>query len=249
MASPDQQELSYSAPQWWKEAVIYQIYPSSFQSHRGATTGWGSIKGITSRLDYLKALGIDVVWSSPFFKSPQADMGYDIADYKEIDSRYGTLEDVDVLISELHKRNMKLVVDLVVNHTSNQHQWFQESRSSKDNPKRDWYIWRKPRQSAGSEGESLQEPPNNWAQILGEANSAWTYDSVTDEYYLSIFTSGQPDLNWENPEVRAAVWDVMHFWFKRGAAGFRLDVINLISKVPGYPDAEISLDSDHKYQP
>ncbi|KAI0908109.1 glycoside hydrolase family 13 protein [Ustulina deusta] len=249
MASPDQQELSYSTPQWWKEAVIYQIYPSSFQSHRGATTGWGSIKGITSRLDYLKALGIDVVWSSPFFKSPQADMGYDIADYKEIDSRYGTLEDVDVLISELHKRNMKLVVDLVVNHTSNQHQWFQESRSSKDNPKRDWYIWRKPRQSAGSEGEGLREPPNNWAQILGEANSAWTYDSVTDEYYLSIFTSGQPDLNWENPEVRAAVWDVMHFWFKRGAAGFRLDVINLISKVPGYPDAEISLDSDHKYQP
>ncbi|GAW21599.1 hypothetical protein ANO14919_111220 [Xylariales sp. No.14919] len=250
MASEGQQERSYSIPQWWKEAVIYQVYPSSFQSHHGATTGWGSIKGITSRLDYLKALGINVVWSSPFFKSPQADMGYDIADYKDIDGRYGTLEDVDDLISELHKRNMKLVVDLVVNHTSDQHAWFQESRSSKDSPKRDWYIWRKPKQSTGTGGESLREPPNNWAQILGEANSAWTYDSVTDEYYLSLFTPEQPDLNWENPEVRAAVWDVMHFWLKRGASGFRLDVINLISKAPDYPDAEILLDPiDHKYQP
>ncbi|KAI1277447.1 glycoside hydrolase family 13 protein [Xylaria sp. FL0933] len=249
MASTEEQGLAYSTPQWWKEAVIYQIYPSSFQSHHGATTGWGSIKGITSRLDYLKSLGINVVWSSPFFKSPQADMGYDIADYKDIDSRYGTLEDVDVLISELRKRDMKLVVDLVVNHTSNQHAWFLESRSSKDNPKRDWYIWRKPRQITGSDGEILREPPNNWAQILGEANSAWTYDSVTDEYYLSLFTPNQPDLNWENPEVRAAVWDVMHFWLKRGASGFRLDVINLISKVPGYPDADVSLDPDHKYQP
>ncbi|KAI0817193.1 glycoside hydrolase family 13 protein [Xylaria sp. FL0064] len=249
MASTEEQGLAYSTPQWWKEAIIYQIYPSSFQSHHGGTTGLGSIKGITSRLDYLKSLGIDVVWSSPFFKSPQADMGYDIADYKDIDSRYGTLEDVDVLISELRKRDMKLVVDLVVNHTSNQHSWFLESRSSKDNPKRDWYIWRKPRLITGNEGETLREPPNNWAQILGEANSAWTYDSVTDEYYLSLFTPEQPDLNWENPEVRAAVWDVMHFWLKRGASGFRLDVINLISKVPGYPDADVSLDSDHKYQP
>ncbi|KAI1304464.1 glycoside hydrolase family 13 protein [Xylaria venustula] len=249
MASPDQQGLSYSTPQWWKEAVIYQIYPSSFQSHPGATTGWGSIKGITSRLDYLQALGIDVVWCSPFFKSPQADMGYDIADYKDIDSRYGTLKDVDVLISELQKRDMKLVVDLVVNHTSNQHDWFQESRSSKENPKRDWYIWRKPKQSIRSDGKVIREPPNNWAQILGEANSAWTYDSATEEYYLCLFTPEQPDLNWENPEVRAAVWDVMHFWLKRGASGFRLDVINMISKVPEYPDADISLDPDHKYQP
>ncbi|RYO96506.1 hypothetical protein DL765_011595 [Monosporascus sp. GIB2] len=237
---------SFSTPAWWKEAVVYQVYPASFQSHPGATTGWGSIKGITSRLDYLKTLGVDVLWSSPILKSPQADMGYDIADYKEIDHRYGTLEDVDELIAELRKRDMKLMMDLVVNHTSNEHPWFLESRSSRDNPKRDWYIWMKPK-SVNPDG--VPEPPNNWAQILGEANSAWTYDEKTGEYYLSLFTPEQPDLNWENPEVRAAVWDVMHFWMQRGASGFRMDVINLISKVPGYPDAELVLSGGHKYQP
>lgn len=207
---------------------------------------WGDIKGITSRLDYLKKLGIDIVWSSPYLKSPQADMGYDIADYKDIDPVYGTLEDVDELISELKKRDMKLILDLVVNHTSDQHAWFLESRSSKTNPKRDWYIWKKPKSvSAGGE----PEPPNNWAQILGEANSAWTYDAKTQEYYLSIFTPEQPDLNWENPEVRAAVHDVMHFWLKRGVCGFRMDVINMISKVTTYPDAEPTIDPSHKYQP
>ncbi|KAI1734560.1 glycoside hydrolase superfamily [Xylaria scruposa] len=242
MASQESSQLSYSTPQWWKEAIVYQIYPSSFQSHAGNTTGWGSIKGITSRLDYLKQLGVDVIWTSPFFKSPQVDMGYDIADYKDVDSRYGTLDDVDTLIAELRKRDMKLMVDLVVNHTSDQHPWFLESRSSKDNPKRDWYIWKKPR------GDGA--PPNNWASILGEAHSAWTYDETTGEYYFSLFTPEQPDLNWENPDVRAAVWDVMHFWMQRGAAGFRLDVINLISKVTTYPDAEILLDPKyHKYQP
>ncbi|KAI1750430.1 glycoside hydrolase family 13 protein [Xylaria castorea] len=245
MASHDSDQLSYSTPQWWKEAVVYQIYPSSFQSHTGNTTGWGSIKGIASRLDYLKELGIDVVWSSPFFKSPQVDMGYDIADYKQIDSRYGTLDDIDMLIAELRKRDMKLMVDLVVNHTSDQHPWFLESRSSKDNPKRDWYIWKKP-QRDGAE----PQPPNNWASILGEARSAWAYDKATGEYYFSMFTPEQPDLNWENPDVRAAVWDVMHFWMQRGAAGFRLDVINLISKAATYPDAETLLDPKyHKYQP
>ncbi|KXJ97657.1 trehalose-6-phosphate hydrolase [Microdochium bolleyi] len=172
-------------------------------------------------------------------------MGYDIADYKQIDHRYGTLEDVDELIRELGKRGMKLMMDLVVNHTSNEHPWFLESRSNKDraaNPKRDWYIWRKPHPETGG-------PPNNWAQILGDGNSAWTYDEASGEYYLSIFTPEQPDLNWENPDVRAAVWDVMHFWMKRGAAGFRMDVINLISKVPGLPDAEVVLSEGHKYQP
>ncbi|RYO86603.1 hypothetical protein DL764_008993 [Monosporascus ibericus] len=237
---------SFSTPRWWKEAVIYQVYPASFQSHPGATTGWGSIKGITSRLDYLKTLGVDVLWSSPILKSPQADMGYDIADYKQIDHRYGTLEDVDELIVELRKRDMKLMMDLVVNHTSNEHPWFLESRSSRDNPKRDWYIWMKPKRVSP---DGVPEPPNNWAQILGEANSAWTYDENTGEYYLSLFTPEQPDLNWENPEVRAAVWDVMHFWMKRGASGFRMDVINLISKVPGYPDAELVLSGGHEYQP
>jgi oligo-1,6-glucosidase len=237
---------SYSTPKWWKEAVVYQIYPSSFQSHPGATSGWGSIKGITSRLDYLKSLGVDVVWSSPIFKSPQADMGYDIADYKQIDHRYGTLEDVDELIAELKKRDMKLMMDLVVNHTSNEHPWFLESRSSKDNPKRDWYIWKKPKRI---NADGTPEPPNNWSQILGEANSTWNYDDKTGEFYLALFTPEQPDLNWENPDVRNAIWDVMHFWMKRGAAGFRMDVINLISKVPSYPDAEIVLSPDHKYQP
>ncbi|KAJ8129765.1 hypothetical protein O1611_g3865 [Lasiodiplodia mahajangana] len=230
MPAPGEQQLSYSTPQWWKEAVVYQVYPSSFQSHDGATTGWGSIKGITMRLDYLKSLGVDVVWCSPFFKSPQADMGYDIADYKDIDSRYGTLEDVDDLISGLRERAMKLVVDLVVNHTSDQHPWFLESRSNRENSKRDWYIWRKPKRNSNMEGGSQPEPPSNWAQILGEANSAWKYDPETDEYYLCLFTPEQPDLNWENPEVRAAVWDVMKFWLQRGASGFRLDVINMISK-------------------
>ncbi|KAI1875830.1 uncharacterized protein JN550_002116 [Neoarthrinium moseri] len=246
MVTEAYKKSSFSTPQWWKEAVVYQIYPSSFQSHPGATTGWGSIKGITSRLDYLKSLGVNVVWSSPIFKSPQADMGYDIADYKEIDPCYGSLEDVDVLIAELKKRDMKLMMDLVVNHTSNEHAWFLESKKSKNSPKRDWYIWQKPK-SMGVDGQP--EPPNNWAQILGDANSAWTYDEGSGEYYLSLFTPEQPDLNWENPEVRAAVWDVMHFWLKRGAAGFRMDVINLISKVPGYPDAEVVLGEGHKYQP
>ncbi|KAK6949857.1 hypothetical protein Daesc_008180 [Daldinia eschscholtzii] len=239
-------ESSYSTPKWWKEAVVYQIYPASFQAQPGVTSGWGTVKGITSRLDYLKSLGVDVVWSSPILKSPQADMGYDIADYKLIDERYGTLEDIDELIAELKKRDMKLMMDLVVNHTSNEHPWFLESRASVDNPKRNWYIWKKPK-SISPDG--VPEPPNNWAQILGEANSAWTYDEKTGEFYLSLFTPEQPDLNWENPDVRAAVWDVMHFWMTRGASGFRMDVINLISKAPGFPDADIVLDPGHRYQP
>ncbi|KIX04515.1 uncharacterized protein Z518_05385 [Rhinocladiella mackenziei CBS 650.93] len=236
---------AYATPKWWKEAVVYQIYPSSFQDTNG--DGWGDVRGITSRVDYLKILGIDVVWTSPIYKSPQADMGYDIADYKTIDPIYGSVEDVEELISELKKRDMKLMMDLVVNHTSNQHDWFLESRSSKNNPKRDWYIWKPPKSISDAGGP---EPPNNWAQILGEANSAWTYDTDTGEYYLSVFTPEQPDLNWENPEVREAVWDVMRFWLNKGVAGFRMDVINMISKVPTYPDAPIVLDpATHQYQP
>ena len=242
---------SYNTPKWWKESVIYQIYPSSFQAHPGAKNeqniGWGTVKGITSRLDYLKSLGVDVVWTSPIYKSPQADMGYDIADYKDIDPLYGSLADVDELIAETKKRDMKLMMDLVVNHTSNMHQWFLESRSSKNNPKRDWYIWKDPKSRSP---QGTPEEPNNWARILGEASSAWTYDTETGQYYLSVFTAEQPDLNWENPEVREAVWDVMRFWLERGVAGFRMDVINMISKVPTYPEAPIVLDpKTHKYQP
>ncbi|KAJ2987545.1 hypothetical protein NUW58_g4447 [Xylaria curta] len=210
--------------------VEYEFRHGAYVTPLDSAAMAGKLDMVHLLRDYLKALGIDTVWSSPFFKSPQADMGYDIADYKDIDGRYGTLEDVDELISELHKRDMKLIVDLVVNHTSDQHPWFLESRSSKSNPKRDWYIWRKPRYSNENEVDIHREPPSNWAQILGEANSAWKYDSVTDEYYLCLFTPEQPGLNWETPEVRTAIWD-MHFWLKRGASGFRLDVINMISKI------------------
>ncbi|ROW05610.1 hypothetical protein VSDG_00142 [Cytospora chrysosperma] len=246
MAPP--QSNSFSTPKWWKESVVYQIYPSSFQSSPGAKLpGWGTVKGITSRLDYLKSLGVDVLWTSPIYKSPQADMGYDIADYKTIDPRYGTLEDVDELIAGLKARGMKLMMDLVANHTSNEHDWFLESRSSKASPKRGWYHWQPPK---GFESDGKTPiPPNNWAQILGEANSAWTWDEGTGEFYLSLFTPEQPDLNWENPEVRGAVWDVMRFWLARGASGFRMDVINMISKVPGYPDADVVLPPGHRYQP
>jgi len=173
-----------------------------------------------------------------------ADMGYDIADYEDIDPSYGTLADVDNLIKETKQRNMKIVMDLVVNHTSEEHAWFLDSRSSKKSSKRDWYIWK----PAKYDAEGNRQPPNNWAQILGEANSAWTWDETTQEYYLSLFTPEQPDLNWENPDVRAAVHDILRFWLNRGVSGFRMDVINLISKVQTFPDADVSV-KDNKYQP
>lgn len=175
-------------------------------------------------------------------------MGYDVADYKDIDPRYGTLADVDELLAELKKRDMRLMMDLVVNHTSNEHAWFLESKKSKTSPKRGWYHWQP---AKGFEADGTPIPPNNWAQILGEANSAWTWDEGSQEFYLSLFTPEQPDLNWENPDVREAVWDVMRFWLDRGACGFRMDVINMISKVPGYPDADVVLppSEGHRWQP
>ncbi|KAF2829107.1 glycoside hydrolase [Ophiobolus disseminans] len=227
---------------WWKEAVVYQIYPASFLDTNG--DGWGDIPGITQKLDYLQDLGVDVIWVSPIYKSPQADMGYDIANYEDIDPSYGTLADVDNLIAELKKRNMKLVMDLVVNHTSEEHAWFLDSRSSKTSSKRDWYIWK----PAKYDADGNRQPPNNWAQILGEANSAWTWDEETQEYYLSLFTPEQPDLNWQSNSVRAAVHDVLRFWLDRGCSGFRMDVINLISKVQTFVDAEVVV-KDNKYQP
>ena len=236
--------FSPSAHAWWKESVIYQIYPSSFQDSNG--DGWGDVRGIISRLDYLKQLGVDIVWTSPIYASPQADMGYDISDYEAVDPRYGTLADVDELIAQLKKRDMKLMMDLVVNHTSSEHAWFRESRASRESAKRDWYIWKPPKRVSAA---GTPEPPNNWAQILGEANSVWTYDKETGEYYLSLFTPEQPDLNWENPEVRAAVHDVMHFWMRRGVCGFRMDVINMISKDQRFLDATPTLDPSHKFQP
>lgn len=216
---------------WWKEASIYQIYPSSFKDSNG--DGVGDIPGIIEKLDYIKALGVDVVWVCPIYKSPLVDMGYDIADYRAIDPRYGTMQDVDNLIDGLHQRGLKLVMDLVVNHTSDQHEWFKQSRSSKTNPYRDWYIWRKPRYDA----QGNRHPPNNWSSYF--SGGAWTYDEPSGEYYLHLFAKEQPDLNWECEAMREAVYDTMRFWLDKGVDGFRMDVINLISKDPALPDAKV----------
>lgn len=218
---------------WWKESVVYQIYPRSFMDGNG--DGIGDLQGIIQKLDYLMDLGIDVVWLSPVYKSPNDDMGYDISDYRDIMDEFGTLADWEELVAKLHARDIKLVMDLVVNHTSDEHPWFVEARKSKKNPYRDFYIWR-----PGKDGQE----PNNWRSVFG--GSAWTYDEQTDEYYLHLFSTKQPDLNWENPEVRREVYSLMRWWLDKGVDGFRMDVINLISKVPGLPDAPVV--SSDRYQ-
>ncbi|KIY70355.1 glycoside hydrolase family 13 protein [Cylindrobasidium torrendii FP15055 ss-10] len=225
---------------WWKSSVVYQIYPISFLDTTG--DGFGDLNGITSKLDYLKDLGVDVLWLCPIYKSPLADMGYDIADYRAIDERYGTLEDWDRLLKGVHERGMKLMMDLVANHTSDEHQWFVESRASKDSPKRDWYVWRPPRIDA----DGKRHPPNNWRSVF--EGSAWTYDEPTGEYYLHLYLEKQPDLNWESDALRNAVWDLMRFWLDRGCDGFRMDVINLISKVEGLPNADV-VEPKEEFQP
>ncbi|PYI31738.1 alpha-glucosidase [Aspergillus indologenus CBS 114.80] len=237
----------YATPKWWKEAVVYQVYPASFKSSKppAQADGWGDVRGIREKVPYLKSLGVDVVWTSPIYKSPQVDMGYDISDYKSIDSRYGTMADVDLLIESLTKHDMKLMMDLVVTHTSDQHGWFLESAQSKNSPKRDWYIWKPPR---GYDFVGNPLPPNNWAQILNDSHSAWTWSEITQEFYLTLHTPEQVDLNWENPDVVAAVHDVMHFWLSRGVSGFRMDVINLISKDSSFPDAPV-IDPGCEFQP
>ena len=208
---------------WWKEAVVYQIYPRSFMDSNG--DGIGDINGITSRLNYLKELGVDVLWLSPVYQSPNDDNGYDISDYQAIMEEFGTMEDFDRMLEGIHARGMKLVMDLVVNHTSDEHPWFVESRKSKDNPYRDYYIWR--------EGKDGKEP-NNWGSCF--SGSAWEYDKTTDMYYLHLFSKKQPDLNWDNPKVRDEVFQMMNWWCEKGIDGFRMDVISLISKKPGLPD-------------
>ncbi|WP_057895732.1 glycoside hydrolase family 13 protein [Liquorilactobacillus oeni] len=208
---------------WFQDSVVYQIYPMSFQDSNN--DGIGDLNGITQRLPYLKKLGVDVLWLNPIYKSPNRDNGYDIADYKQINSTYGTINDFDNLLKETHKHGMKLLMDLVVNHTSDQHVWFQESKKAKDNKYTDYYIWRDP-----VDGHE----PNNWNAAFG--GSAWTYVPARKQYYLHLFAPGQPDLNWDNPEVREAVWDIMRFWLDKGVDGFRMDVINLISKPQGLPD-------------
>lgn len=208
---------------WWKNAVVYQIYPKSFQDSNG--DGIGDLQGIISRLDYLQKLGIDIVWLNPIYESPQVDNGYDISNYQAINPTLGTMADFDKLLNGLHQRGMKLVMDLVVNHTSNQHSWFLESRRSKDNPYRDFYIWRD-----GRDGKA----PNNWGSYF--SGPAWKYDQQTGQYYLHLFAPEQPDLNWRNPRVRQNVYQMMNWWAAKGVDGFRMDVINLISKPAGLPD-------------
>lgn len=210
---------------WWKESVVYQIYPRSFCDSNG--DGIGDLPGIISKLDYLQALGVDVVWLCPVYKSPNDDNGYDISDYHDIMPEFGTLADWEALLAGLHARGIRLVMDLVVNHTSDEHPWFVQSRQSKDSPYRDYYIWR-----PGKDGRE----PNNWASHFG--GSAWEFDPLTGEYYLHLFSRKQPDLNWENPQVRREVYRMMRWWLDKGIDGFRMDVINMISKVPGLPDAE-----------
>jgi oligo-1,6-glucosidase len=218
------------AEPWWKTAVVYQIYPRSFADGDG--DGIGDLAGIAGRLDYLAELGVDVLWLSPIYPSPQDDAGYDISDYQDIDPTFGSLADFDALLAAVHERGMKLVMDLVVNHTSDEHPWFVESRSSRDSPKRDWYWWRpaRPGMEAGAPGAE----PTNWRSAF--SGPAWELDEATGEYYLHLFSRKQPDLNWEKPEVREAVYTMMRWWLDRGVDGFRMDVINMISKDPALPD-------------
>lgn len=238
--------FTVSPRKWWHSASIYQIYPSSFHDTTG--TGLGDLAGIISKVDYIASLGVDAVWLSPCYKSPNVDMGYDISDYRAVDPRYGSIEDIERLVLGLRKRGVRLLLDLVVNHTSDQHPWFQESRSNKHHPKRSWYIWR-PGRTEMVDGKEVKLPPNNWASLF--TGSAWQYDEGTDEWYLHIFDFRQPDLNWENRDLRKAVYADMRFWLDKGIAGFRMDVINFISKPTDsegkLPDAPIT-DPDAQWQ-
>ena len=223
-----QQLINGYEPKWWKEAVVYQVYPRSFKDSNG--DGIGDLPGITSKLDYLQKLGVNVIWLSPHFDSPNADNGYDIRDYRKVMAEFGTMDDFDTLLAGIKQRHMRLIIDLVVNHTSDENKWFVESRSSKTNPYRDFYIWR-PGHTAP---DGTRTPPNNYPSYF--SGSAWTLDAKTNEYYLHYFAAKQPDLNWENPKVREDVYSIMRFWLDKGVSGFRMDVIPLISKPTGMPD-------------
>jgi alpha-glucosidase len=210
--------------EWWQHAVFYEIYPRSFADSNN--DGIGDLNGIASKLDYLKDLGVDAIWISPCFPSPQVDFGYDVSDYENIDPMYGTLANFDHLQQEASKRGIKIILDFVVNHTSDQHKWFLESKSSKTSPKRDWYIWR--------DGKGPGQPPNNWISTFG--GSAWKLDPATNQYYYHYFYAEQPDLNWRNPEVKTAMFDVTRWWYKRGVAGFRLDAVDTMFEDPQLKD-------------
>lgn len=220
---------------WWKEAVAYQVYPRSFNDTNN--DGIGDLPGVIEKLDYLKDLGIDVIWLSPMYKSPNDDNGYDISDYQDIMDEFGTMEDFDRLLKGVHDRGMKLILDLVVNHTSDEHPWFIESKSSKENPKRDWYIWADPKDD-GSE-------PNNWESIFN--GSTWQFDETTNQYYFHLFSKKQPDLNWDNPEVRESVFNIMNWWFEKGIDGFRVDAITHIKKT--FEAGDLPVPEGKKYAP
>ena len=208
---------------WWQRSVVYQIYPRSFQDSNG--DGIGDLRGITSRLEYIRKLGADTIWLSPVYKSPNDDNGYDISDYQDIMTEFGTMADFDEMLEKAHSLGLKIVMDLVVNHSSDEHKWFVESRSSKDSPYRDYYFWRE-----GKDGKA----PNNWGSCFG--GSVWEYDEKTGMYYLHLFSKKQPDLNWDNPVVRDEIFNMMDWWLQKGIDGFRMDVISLISKPAGLPD-------------
>lgn len=212
--------------EWWRKSVVYQVYPKSFNDSND--DGIGDIPGITEKLDYLKELGVDIIWLNPIYKSPQVDNGYDISNYREIYSKFGTMSDFQTLLKETHKRKMRLILDLVVNHTSSEHPWFKAAKSSKDDPHHDYYIWK------DGDGKKL---PNNWGSSFG--GPTWEYVDKLGQYYLHLFAKQQPDLNWENPRVRQEVYNIMRFWLEKGVDGFRMDVISLLSKDPAYPDGPV----------
>jgi alpha-glucosidase len=224
-------------PSWWQQAVVYQIYPRSFQDSNG--DGIGDLTGIAQRLDYLRWLGVDAIWLSPIYVSPMKDFGYDVADYCAVDPMFGTLADFDYLIAQAAARHIRVILDYVPNHTSDQHPWFQQARQSRANPKRDWYLWRDPRPDGG--------PPNNWLSEFG--GPAWTYDAHTGQYYLHSFLPQQPDLNWRHPEVVTAMLDVLRFWLDRGVAGFRIDVVDLMLKDAQFRDDPPNPDYDPQKTP
>ena len=232
-AQPNSQRINGYEPKWWKEAVVYQIYPRSFQDSNG--DGIGDLKGITQHLDYLQKLGINVIWLSPHYDSPNADNGYDIRDYRKVMTEFGTMADFDTMLAAIKQRHMRLIIDLVVNHTSDEHKWFVESRKSKDNPYRDFYIWRDGKPGPpDAQGKPTLLPPNNYPSFF--SGSAWQFDPTTNQFYLHYFAVKQPDLNWDNPKVREEVYSLMRFWLDKGVDGFRMDVIPLISKRAGLPD-------------
>ena len=228
---------STSEQNWWKNAVIYEIYPRSFQDSN--SDGIGDINGITARLDYLKDLGVDAIWLTPIYPSPQVDFGYDISDYEAIDPQYGTLADFDRLVAEAAKRHIRVLMDMVMNHSSDQHQWFLQSRSSRANPYRDWYVWR---DGKGETDTDKGQPPNNWQSGFG--HSAWQWDEKTRQYYYHKFYIQQPDLNWDNPKVHEAFKDILGFWLTRGVAGFRFDAITTLFEDPNLTDEGIVKDKD-----